>query len=65
MRLVENNLRCHERKHLTTTAEAEFMARDGKEYWICPMCEMEWPIIDKVFLPEGASAFKAQRKGKE
>lgn len=32
-----------------------------KEYWICPRCEMEWPIIDKVFPPEGASAFKAQR----
>ena len=63
--MIENRLICLECRLKTTTEEAEIITRDGKEYWVCPRCEMEWPIVDKVFPPEGASEFKAQRKGKE
>lgn len=58
MRLVDNELRCYECRKVSLTEEVEIIERDGKKYWICPHCDMETPIVDRVFPPEGASDFK-------
>ena len=60
-RLLSPDLKCYECGKKFCFDELETITRDGKEYWVCPNCDMEMPVVDKVFSPEGASGFKRNR----
>jgi len=53
---MESILKCYECRKTATTEEVEIVTRDGKKYWVCPNCDFETPIADKV-------AATVQRKG--
>ena len=58
MKVDECILKCYECQKTSDYEEAEIVNRGGKKFWICPHCDMEIPIVDRVFPPEGASDYK-------
>ncbi len=48
MRLGESILKCFECGHKSTAEEVEIVERDGKRFWVCPNCDKENPLVDKV-----------------
>ncbi len=48
MRLGESILKCYECHKTSSYEEAEIIMRGGKKFWVCPYCDMETPIVDRV-----------------
>jgi len=46
---MESILKCYECRETSSYEEVEIVTCDGKKYWICPNCDFETMIVDKVF----------------
>ena len=45
---MKSSLKCYECRETSSYEEVEIVTRDGKKYWVCPYCDFETPIVNKV-----------------
>jgi len=45
------HLKCYECRKTSSYEEVEIVERDDKRFWVCPHCDFETEIVERIYSP--------------